>query len=163
MIFFHVRMNRNWQQTSGRLSIILVLKHSHLLAGCRCGSTDTEERRADPTPHALQTLHRPVQAAGDASPPARHSARSCRTVPFCRSARLTKNKTNPAISLIIMLICDYCTVPEHAHTASALQNTALQCISMSSHTQRQHSFRPQLKFAALFNVFFLNLKTTQRS
>lgn len=69
--FFYVRMNRNWQQTSGRLSIIIVLKHPHLLAGCRCGSTDTDEQHADQTPRTLQTLRRPLQAAGDASPPAR--------------------------------------------------------------------------------------------
>jgi len=69
--FFYVRTNRNCQQTSGRLSIITVLTHPHLLAGCRCGSPDTDEQRADQAPCASQTLRRPLHAAGHASPRAR--------------------------------------------------------------------------------------------
>lgn len=90
MIFFYVSMNRNWQQTSGRLSIITVLKHPHLLAGCR--STDTEEQCADQTPHALQTLCHPVRAAGDASPRAQ-ALKPC--MPHGTLLRISTAQKNP--------------------------------------------------------------------
>lgn len=156
-VFFYVRMNRNWQQTSGRLSIIIVLKHPHLLAGCRCRSTDTEEQRADQTPHTLQTLRRPLQAAGDASPRAR-ALKPCvlqGTLLQISTAHKKQNqpgtKPNNHVNLSLwasVIIVWY----QSMHTLHKLFSAQLcNTISTSSATWCQYSLRLQLKVAALFN------------
>lgn len=87
-------MNRNWQHTSGRLSIICVLKHSHLLVSYRCGSTDIEEQ-AQTEQHALQTQRSCCKLQVTIWLTRRHSNPACQMFLFCGSALLTKSKTNP--------------------------------------------------------------------